>query len=109
MTDDDISDISFFTENGKEFRFFFVGDDADGFRLIPYLVDGKPNKDWECNETFSREEVYVLTAERPIDGPISLYFGTITFIRLTRSVYHRITKNPFCIFWIRAHSRKSMS
>lgn len=69
VSDEDISDIPFFTEDGREFRFFYVGDDADGFNLIPYHVDGKLNKDWDSNEAFYRKNAYVLTAERPIDGP----------------------------------------
>lgn len=65
----DLSDVNFITSAGQEFDMFCVDDgSAEGFRLIPYRVDGKPNDDWELTDFFPSNNVYVLSADKTIDG-----------------------------------------
>lgn len=61
--------INFVTGAGRKFSIFPVEDgDMEGFRLTPYRVDGKPNIDWDINESIPFNNVYVVTADKAIDG-----------------------------------------
>ena len=65
----DISEINFVTPAGKIFSMFCADDGfAEGFRLIPYRVACKPNKDWDANENMPSNNVYVLDSDKAIDG-----------------------------------------
>lgn len=67
--DMDISEVTFTTPEGKTFSMFCADDGCcEGFRLTPYRVNGKPNKKWDHNLDIPSENVYVLSADRSIDG-----------------------------------------
>lgn len=67
--EEDIYEINFVTSAGKTFSLFCADDGcAEGFRLTPYRVNGKPNTDWDTNEDLPSNNVYVLDADRLIDG-----------------------------------------
>ena len=48
----------------------FCADDGstEGFRLVPYRVNGKPNNKWEKNENIPDNNVYVVDADKNING-----------------------------------------
>lgn len=58
-----------FPPSGKKFSLFCADDGCtEGFRLIPYQMNGKPNKKWDtCPQTLS-DNMYVLGCDRPIEG-----------------------------------------
>lgn len=67
--DEDISEIEFKAPGGNTFSLFCADDNCtEGFRLIPYHVNGKPNEDWDSNEDLPSNNVYVLNADKAIDG-----------------------------------------
>lgn len=67
--DEDLSNIWFVSLSGKKFSLFCADDGCtEGFRLIPYRMNGRPNKKWDtCPQTLS-DNMYVLDCDRPIEG-----------------------------------------
>lgn len=67
--DEDLSNVWFVSPSGKKFSLFCADDGCtEGFRLIPYRMNGKPNKKWDtCPQTLS-DNMYVLGCDRPIEG-----------------------------------------
>lgn len=67
--DGSLEDIWFASPSGEKFSLFCADDGCtEGFRLVPYRIDGNPNKKWdECPQTLS-DNMYVLLCDRPIDG-----------------------------------------
>lgn len=67
--DEDLSNIWFVSPSGKKFSLFCADDGCtEGFRLIPYRMNGRPNKKWDtCPQTLS-DNMYVLDCDRPIEG-----------------------------------------
>lgn len=64
-----VDDMYFLSASGKKFAVFCAeSGTAEGFRLIPYRIDGKPNTEWKVNEDVPADNVYVVTADEPIDG-----------------------------------------
>lgn len=67
--DKTLSDIVFLSHTGHKFNIICAGDDCtEGFRLVPYRIDGIPNTKWRQNEHIPFNNVYVLDADNPIDG-----------------------------------------
>lgn len=66
--DMDISEVKFVDPSDETFGIFCVDDSCEGFRLTPYRIGGRPNEDWDDNEAFGTNGVYVLEADRAIDG-----------------------------------------
>lgn len=64
-----LDDVWFVSTSGEKFSLFCADDGSmEGFRLIPYRKDGKPNEEWDtCPQTLT-DNIYVLECERPIDG-----------------------------------------
>lgn len=67
--DECLDDVWFVSPSGEKFSLFCADDGSmEGFRLIPYRKDGKPNEEWDtCPQTLT-DNMYVLECERPIDG-----------------------------------------
>lgn len=67
--DECLDDIEFFTPSGEKFSLFCADDGCtEGFCLVPYRKDRKPNEKWDaCPQTLT-DNMYVLECERPIDG-----------------------------------------
>lgn len=67
--DECLSDVWFVSPSGEKFSLFCADDDCtEGFRLIPYRMNGRPNKKWDtCPQTLS-DNMYVLGCDRPIEG-----------------------------------------
>lgn len=64
-----LDDVSFVSAAGEEFNLFCADDGStEGFHLVPYRVGGKPNRKWDaCPQTLS-DNMYVLTADKAIEG-----------------------------------------
>lgn len=64
-----INEITFRSRQGNPFSIFYVSEDiAEGFRLFPYRIAGRPNTEWKQNEHMSSNSVYVVSADKPING-----------------------------------------
>lgn len=64
-----LDDIWFISPSGEKF-FLYCADDGctEGFYLMPYRINGKPNeKGEECPQTLT-DNMYILICDRPIDG-----------------------------------------
>lgn len=65
----DISDVDFITPDGRKFEVINVDDSCtEGFRLVPYRVNGKPNRKWNPNEDIPMTNVYVICSDKAIEG-----------------------------------------
>ena len=64
-----VDDLCFLSASGGKFVVFCAEDGtAEGFRLIPYRINGEPNTEWKVSEDMPTNNVYVVTADEPIDG-----------------------------------------
>lgn len=64
-----VDEVEFRSPSGTKFSLFKADDSSvEGFRLIPYRVSGKPNDDWDENENIPQNNVYVLPADKSIEG-----------------------------------------
>lgn len=63
--DECLDDIEFFTPSGEKFSLFCADDGCtEGFCLVPYRKNGKPNEEWDtCPQTLT-DNMYVLECER---------------------------------------------
>lgn len=65
----DIKEIVFQNKQGDPFSISYVGEDnAEGFRLIPYRIENEPNTDWNENTAIPSSDVYVVPADKPVNG-----------------------------------------
>lgn len=62
--DECLDDVWFVSPSGEKFSLFCADDGSmEGFRLIPYRKDGKPNEEWDtCPQTLT-DNMYVLECE----------------------------------------------
>lgn len=64
-----LSEVDFIAPNGEKFNMFCAdADSTEGFRLIPYHMDGKTNTDEKINSAIPFNDVYVLPADKAIDS-----------------------------------------
>lgn len=64
-----LSEVDFIAPKGVRFNMFCADEDStEGFRLIPYRIGGKPNAGQKANSEIPFNDVYVLPADRAIDG-----------------------------------------
>lgn len=67
--EEDISEVDFIASDGSKFNIVCADDNfTNGFRLTPYVINGEPNKEWDMNEDFPRSDVYIISANKAIDG-----------------------------------------
>lgn len=67
--EEDISEIEFISDTGKEFCVYCADDGCcEGFRLWPFRVDGKPNTEYDTSSSFGSSNVFVIDADRQLDG-----------------------------------------
>lgn len=64
-----VEEVEFCSLSGTAFSMFMADDSCtEGFKLVPYRMNGKPNDDWDRNENIPSSNVYVLPADRSIAG-----------------------------------------